>query len=53
MTRVVKHWNRLLGEVVDAPYLDTLKVRSDGAPSNLIELKMSLLIAEGVGLDDL
>jgi len=38
--RVVKHWNRLPREVVDAPSLETLKVRLDGALS-----KMSLLIA--------
>ncbi|KFW65505.1 hypothetical protein AS28_00873, partial [Pygoscelis adeliae] len=34
--RVVKHWNRLPREVVDAPSLETLKVRLDGALSNLI-----------------
>jgi len=28
--RVVKHWHRLLGEVVDAPCLETFKVRLDG-----------------------
>ncbi|KFV97085.1 hypothetical protein N327_08691, partial [Fulmarus glacialis] len=35
-TRVVKHWNRLPREVVDAPSLETFKVRLDGALSNLI-----------------
>ena len=45
--RVVKHWNRLPREVVDAPSLETFKVRLDGALSNLIELKMSLLMAGG------
>ncbi|KAK4827290.1 hypothetical protein QYF61_016517 [Mycteria americana] len=35
-TRVVKHCNRLPGEVVDAPSLDTFKVRLDGALNNLI-----------------
>ncbi|KFP55055.1 hypothetical protein N323_01941, partial [Cathartes aura] len=34
--RVVKHWNRLPREVVDAPSLKTFKVRLDGALSNLI-----------------
>ncbi|KAK4821999.1 hypothetical protein QYF61_006613 [Mycteria americana] len=36
MTRVVKHWNRLPREAVDAPSLETFKVRLDGALSNLI-----------------
>ncbi|KAK4818410.1 hypothetical protein QYF61_012331 [Mycteria americana] len=34
--RVVKHWTRLPREVVDAPSLETFKVRLDGALSNLI-----------------
>ncbi|KFQ81067.1 hypothetical protein N337_04441, partial [Phoenicopterus ruber ruber] len=34
--RVVKRWNRLPREVVDAPSLETFKVRLDGALSNLI-----------------
>ncbi|KFQ93978.1 hypothetical protein Y956_03092, partial [Nipponia nippon] len=34
--RVVKHWNRLPREVVDAPSLETFKARLDGALSNLI-----------------
>ena len=34
--RVVKQWNSLLREVVDAPSLETFKVRLDGALSNLI-----------------
>ncbi|KAK4818241.1 hypothetical protein QYF61_009112 [Mycteria americana] len=46
--RVVKHWNRLPREVVDAPSLETFQVRLDGALSNLISLKMSLLIAGGL-----
>ena len=36
MMRVVKHWNRFPREVIDAPSLETFKVRLDGALSNLI-----------------
>jgi len=43
--RVVKHWHRFPREVADAPSLETFKVRLDGALSNLLELKMSLLSA--------
>jgi len=45
--KVVKHWHRLPREVVNAPSLETFKARLDGALSNLIELKMSLLTAGG------
>jgi len=45
--RVVKHWHRLPREVVDAPSLETFKARLDGALSNLIQLKMPLLIVGG------
>jgi len=45
--RVVKHWHWFPREVVDAPPLETFKIRVDGALSNLIELKMSLLMAAG------
>ncbi|KFQ49149.1 hypothetical protein N334_00861, partial [Pelecanus crispus] len=34
--RVVKHWNRLPREAVDAPSLQVFKVRLDGALNNLI-----------------
>ncbi|KFP47366.1 hypothetical protein N323_09919, partial [Cathartes aura] len=34
--RVVKQWNRLPREVVDAPSLEVFKVRLEGALSNLI-----------------
>ena len=38
-TKVVKHCNRLPREAVDAPSLETLKVRLDGALSNVMELE--------------
>jgi len=34
--RVVRHWNRLPTEVVDAPSLETFKARLDGALSNQV-----------------
>jgi len=34
--RVVKHWNRLPREVVDAPSLEVFHVRLDGALSHLV-----------------
>ncbi|KFM00852.1 hypothetical protein AS27_00221, partial [Aptenodytes forsteri] len=34
--RVVRHWNRLPREAVDAPSPETFKVRLDGALSNLL-----------------
>ncbi|KFQ99546.1 hypothetical protein Y956_14088, partial [Nipponia nippon] len=33
--RVVRHWNRLPREAVDAPSLELFKARLDGALSNL------------------
>jgi len=45
MMGVVKHWTRLPREVIDVPSLETFKVRLDGALSNLVMLKMSLLMA--------
>jgi len=50
MIGVVKHWDRLPRAVVAAPSLETFKARLDGALSNLIQLKMSLLIAGGLDL---
>jgi len=46
--RVVKCWQRLPKEMVDAQFLETFKVRLAGALSNLIELEMSLLAAGGL-----
>ncbi|KFV04921.1 hypothetical protein N340_03098, partial [Tauraco erythrolophus] len=34
--RVVRHWNRLSREVMDAPSLEVFKTRLDEALSNLI-----------------
>jgi len=34
--RMVKHWNKLPREVVEAPSLETFKARLNGALSNLI-----------------
>ena len=34
--RVVRHWNRLPSDVVDAPSLETFKVRLDQALGNLM-----------------
>ncbi|KFP10660.1 hypothetical protein Z169_09855, partial [Egretta garzetta] len=34
--RVVKHWNGLPREAVEAPSLETFQARLDGAVSNLI-----------------
>ncbi|KGL98751.1 hypothetical protein N301_02646, partial [Charadrius vociferus] len=33
---VVRHWNRLPREAVDAPSLEVFKARLDGALSNLV-----------------
>jgi len=45
----VKHWNRFPREVVEAPSLESFKARLDGALSNMVWLKMSLLTAGGLG----
>ncbi|KFM04422.1 hypothetical protein AS27_05679, partial [Aptenodytes forsteri] len=34
--RVVRHWNRLPREAVDAPSLEVFKARLDGSLSNLV-----------------
>ena len=49
MLRVVRPWPRLPREVVKAPALETLQARLDGALSSLVWLKMSLLMAGGLG----
>lgn len=45
MIRMVKHWHRLCGEDLGAPFLETFKAKLDRALSNPIQLKMSLLMA--------
>jgi len=44
----MRHWQRLARLVVDAPSLGTFQARLDGALSNLILLKLSLPMAEGL-----
>jgi len=46
--RVVRHWNRLPREDVDAPTLEAFKARLDGALSSLVERAVSLPIAGGL-----
>jgi len=46
--RVLKHWNGLPREVVEAPFLETFKTRLDRALSSLISLVVSLLAAGGL-----
>ena len=36
MVRVVRHWNRLPSEVMDAPSLEAFKARLGGAVGNLV-----------------
>jgi len=49
IVRVVRHWNRLPRDVVEASYLESLKARLDHAVSNLIKLQVSLCIARDLG----
>jgi len=49
----VKHWHKLPREAVAAPSLEMFKARLDGALSNLVQWKMSLLMAEGLEPGDL
>jgi len=51
--RVMKHWNRLPREAVAALSLEVFKARLDGALSNLVWWKVSLLMAGGLEPDDL
>jgi len=40
--RVVRRWNRLPSEAVDAPSLEAFKARLDRAASNLVQWEVSL-----------
>ena len=51
--RMVKHWNRLPRETVAVPSLTVFKARLDGALSNLVWWKVSLLMAGGMEPDGL
>ena len=51
--RVVKCWNRLPSEVVNALSLETFKVRLNGTSSNLVQTEVSLPIAGELELDEL
>jgi len=50
---VVKHWHRLPREAVAAPFLAVFKARLDGALSNLVWWKVSLLTSGRLKLGDL
>jgi len=51
--RAVRPWPRLPREAVAAPSLAEFKARLDGALSNLVWWKTSLLMAGGLEPDDL
>jgi len=48
--RVVRHWHKLLREVVAAPSLEVFKARWDGALSSLVSWEASLLMGGGLEL---
>ena len=50
--RVVKHWNRLPKDVVDAPSLEAFKARLDVALGSLVWCLATLHIAGGLKLND-
>ena len=51
--RVVRHWNRLCREAVDAPSLEVFKVRLDGTLDSLIWWVETLPMAGKSELDDI
>jgi len=50
---VVRHWNILPREVVDAPSLETFKMRLDGALSNTILVEDIPAYCRAAGLYEL
>ena len=48
IVKVVRHWNRLSRNVVDAPSLEIFEARLDQALENLIYLCMFLVIEGGL-----
>ena len=50
---LVRHWNWLPREAVDAPSLEVFNARLDGALSNLVKWEVSLPTSGGLELDDL
>ena len=54
--RVVRHWNTLPREIMDAPSLEVFKARLDGALRDLVQWKVSQPMTGGgawADLDDL
>lgn len=50
---VVRHWNKLSREAVEALSLEVLRARLDGALSILVWWEVSLPMTGGLELDDL
>ena len=50
--RVVMYWNRLLKEVVDAPFLEAFKTRLDVVLGSLLLWLVTLPVSRGLKLGD-